>query len=591
MKNSSRYAMLSLLIITALSGCSSHSDKKPPLSDENFELEILHVNDLHSYTDPVSIGINTPKGMIKVDVGGAEALKSVVEERKRQNPDLIVISAGDQITGNALNYDTFHGESDAVLHGLLHTDYYMLGNHEFDHGGDGIETFMNFMKHYSPQSLMINSDMTAAPDSKVTDRGLSSHIRKVSGKNVAFYAVTNESKIVRSSSPEEGMSFKKTVPTINELTSENADRADIHILITHQGITSDKTNASLLNDVDIIIGGDSHTLCGNFSDKGISVDCPYPITATNASGHKICIVQAYEYGKVIGDLKVTFDGHGNVLQCGGTPVMPLWTDTAEPHKNSTLSKEEAVEEAGRLPNLPESPYISASKNNEATATLKSYRDVLETRKKVIGRSPRDFCNTRYPYAYCNIKGKSNPYGSETCQTLGKVILENTGADIYLVNSGMYRTDISKGDFTEEDLLNVTPFGNDVVEITMSGKDIYEVLNDTMEFVNEDLQSRSGGVPCGYGFSYSLRGKGKNPVSDISILTREGREESLDMNRNYRVLVTTYILKGKDGYSLLKGKKPLKNIGSDADIIRSYLRDHALPDIPENIRTIRSFSAE
>ena len=387
------------------------------------------------------------------------------------------------------------------------------------------------------------------------------------------------------------MSFKKTVPTINELTSENADRADIHILITHQGITSDKTNASLLNDVDIIIGGDSHTLCGNFSDKGISVDCPYPITATNASGHKICIVQAYEYGKVIGDLKVTFDGHGNVLQCGGTPVMPLWTDTAEPHKNSTLSKEEAVEEAGRLPNLPESPYISASKNNEATATLKSYRDVLETRKKVIGRSPRDFCNTRYPYAYCNIKGKSNPYGSETCQTLGKVILENTGADIYLVNSGMYRTDISKGDFTEEDLLNVTPFGNDVVEITMSGKDIYEVLNDTMEFVNEDLQSRSGGVPCGYGFSYSLRGKGKTPVSDISILTREGREESLDMNRNYRVLVTTYILKGKDGYSLLKGKKPLKNIGSDADIIRSYLRDHALPDIPENIRTIRSFSAE
>ena len=69
----------------------------------DFTLEILHVNDVHSYIDANKVSLKTPAGLVRVKVGGPEAIKSVIEERRKANPDVLVISAGDQITGNASN--------------------------------------------------------------------------------------------------------------------------------------------------------------------------------------------------------------------------------------------------------------------------------------------------------------------------------------------------------------------------------------------------------------------------------------------------------------------------------------------------------
>ena len=93
----------------------SPESSQESVGNADFVLEIMHVNDVHSYIDPAKVSLKTPIGMVRVKVGGPEAIKTVINTRRKANPDLIFISAGDQITGNASNYDTFHGEADAAV--------------------------------------------------------------------------------------------------------------------------------------------------------------------------------------------------------------------------------------------------------------------------------------------------------------------------------------------------------------------------------------------------------------------------------------------------------------------------------------------
>lgn len=560
----------------------------------DFTLEILHVNDVHSYIDANKVSLKTPAGLVRVKVGGPEAIKSVIEERRKANPDVLVISAGDQITGNASNYDNFHGEADAALHGMYKTDFYVYGNHEFDHGGKGLRTYVDFMKKLSPESVLLNSDMTVGPDSPLNgENGVTEAFREIQGHTVAFYGVTTGKKITHSSSPDPDMKFAETVPLINEMTAKHSDVAKIHVLVTHQGVIADRTNAALLNDVDIIVGGDSHSLCGDFSKYGFKGECTYPMTRVNATGHKICVVQANEYGKIIGDLKVSFDKDGHVLKCEGTPYMPLWTESAQLKgvPKSPEGKKTAEAEIKGLITQPDSPFIEARSNDTATRALQPYRDAIKAKFTTLGQAVQDTCTTRYPTDECVIKNAQNPFGSETCKVFSKVFLDELGGDIYLGNSGMFRVDMEEGDFTDGDLLAIIPFSNELKEVKLTGKEFVDVLNQVIRYINADVAARDGGTPCGWGFTYAMKMSGDTPVTDVMFTDASGKSQPINLKKTYRVLTTDYVLRGKDGFALLKKKKAGPVKGIDAPVVKEYLRKHgSFPELSaEELKTITSFT--
>jgi 5'-nucleotidase len=555
-------------------------------------LEIIHVNDVHSYIDPAGVTLKTDRGMVRVKAGGPEAIKSVIETRKKINPDALVISAGDQITGNAANYDIFHGKADAALHGMYGTDFYVLGNHEFDHGGKGIATFMEYMKELSPKSVLLNSDLTVGHDSPVKDTGVREYFKNVGDRTVVLYGVTAGGKIKESSSPDPDMNFSDTVSTINELTAKNRDKASIHVLVSHQGVIADRTNSALFNDVDIIIGGDSHSLCGNFSKYGLKGECTYPMTRENASGHKICVVQANEYGKIVGDLRVSFDSDGNVLKCEGSPFMPLWSETAYMKKVADPAddtKGMAVAAIRGLVNDPESTFIEARSNETASAAMKPYRDEIKSHYSYLGKAPQDLCSTRFPTDDCVIKNEVNPFGSESCRVFGMAYLDGTDAQILLGNSGGYRVDVESGDFTDATLLAVAPFSNELKTVDMKGSVFVDTLNQVMRYIGQDPAARDGGMPCGYGFSYSVDLTSKNPVTRVTVTDKSGKSAAIDPARTYRVMTNSFLLQGKDGYRNLKRLKVIRDFGVDSDVMKKYLAEHgSLPVLPENSRTITDF---
>jgi 5'-nucleotidase len=76
--------------------------------------------------------------------------------------------------------------------------------------------------------------------------------------------------------------------------------------------------AARLTDVDAVIGGDSHSLLGDFSAIGLAgSEGGYPTIATNKDGEQVCIGQAWEYNKAIGEMQLKFDTRGRISSCTG----------------------------------------------------------------------------------------------------------------------------------------------------------------------------------------------------------------------------------------------------------------------------------
>lgn len=550
--------------------------------DAAYTLEILHVNDVHSNIDPVRVSLRTEDGRtLRTAAGGPEALVSVIEARRKANPRLVMISAGDQITGNAANFDLFHGEADAVLHGIFRDDFYVLGNHEFDHGGNGIAAFVSYMRKHAPQAVFLNSDLSVGPQSPMKDTGVRSALREIGGRNVAFYGVTTPKKIERSSSPDPDMTFTPAVETVNRLSADNSSRADIHVLVSHEGIEEDVRNAGKYEDIDIIVGGDSHSLCGGFREFGLDGGCGYPAVLENASGHRICMVQANEYGKVIGDLLVSFDGEGNVISCAGRPFMPLdarhayFTDGG-----SEPGDPEAVRAALDLIADERSPFILSMPEKSVTERLGPWRRKIAEHDALLGTATEDLCSTRQPAETCLIRNAPVPGGSEVCRAFGEMYLSasGSGASIFLGNSGGFRTDVERGAFTENSLLGVTPFRNHIVLVRLTGRELVSLLSHAMSYISADIESRDGGIPCGSGFSYAMDLPGGS-ASDVRIRLSDGTYAPADPAAVYDVLVPDYIMRGKDGYDALAEKKPVSDFGIDADLVRKYLKEHgSLPQL-------------
>jgi len=84
------------------------------------------------------------------------------------------------------------------------------------------------------------------------------------------------------------------------------------IVLSHSGYMVDQAVAANTTGVDVIVGGHSNTLLSNTNERA---EGAYPTMVGD-----MAIVQAYAYGKFLGELNVTFDNAGNIVQAVGEPL-------------------------------------------------------------------------------------------------------------------------------------------------------------------------------------------------------------------------------------------------------------------------------
>ena len=124
------------------------------------------------------------------------------------------------------------------------------------------------------------------------------------------------------SSPGNTVKFNEEIQCIrDEIEKLKRKRVDIIIGLGHSGWTKDVEIAQMLPDIDVIVGGHTHTFL--YSGKPPSFEVPkeeYPIVINHGS-HQSLVVQAYAYGKYLGLIDIEFDKKGNIQAFEGKPIL------------------------------------------------------------------------------------------------------------------------------------------------------------------------------------------------------------------------------------------------------------------------------
>lgn len=552
---------------SALAGMAISYATAAPFAAQAADLTILHINDHHSHLaadgsmDLILAGEKT-----RVSAGGFPMLAAQFEALSDENENVLKLHAGDAMMGS-LYFTLFKGEADAALMNAICFDAFALGNHEFDLGDAGLRDFIDFLRRGDCGTPVLAANVLpevgVSPLAPVAqdDYILPYTIKEVGGAKVGIIGIDIKKKTMESSSPDPTTRFLDEAETaqkyIDELTAAGIDRI---VLLTHVQYGNDLILAKTLNGVDVIIGGDSHTLLGEeFAPLGLSPKGPYPTVVTGADGNTVCVAQVWEYAHVVGELHVDFKPDGTVASCTGTPHLPLADSFKRKNADGDRVELEGTDRQAVLAAIAEHPYLRLSLEDEtAKSVLASFAAVVDERKaEVIGTTTDDLCLERIPgqgrSKICEPSDTAG-HGSDITMLVAYAFREmsKTG-DIAIQNGGGVRIDVPAGPISIGTAYELLPFSNTLVELTMTGAEIHAVLEDALDYALLPDGS-TGAYPYAAGLRWHVdlsAAKG----SRLTGLEYKGPSDdawsSLDLARSYKVITNDYIGAGRDGYATFK----------------------------------------
>lgn len=541
-------------------------------SSKAIDLTILHMNDHHSHIaadefdfDVTDLTLSTTKESgdaideVEVVFGGFPMLVSLFNTLESQHDNVLKLHAGDAITGT-LYYSLFNGAADAAVMNQICFDAFSLGNHEFDDGDTGLANFLDALNSTACNTPALAANIVPANNSAIASDYIKAYtIKEFDGEKVGIIGIDIAGKTKNSSNPDDATQFLDETTTaqanIDKLTEMGINKI---ILMTHYQYFNDLKLAAALDGVDIIVGGDSHTLLGDdtFTDLGFHASAEYPTVVTDAKGKTVCIVQAWEYAHLMGKLQVSFDAAGDVTACQGHPYMPIdgqnfvykYADGDERKLNST-------DQSTVVKALTAHPEIVVAQPDATTLnllnTFNEQVSVLE--QTVIGTTTQDLCLERFPgqgrSTVCEVSA-TYIQGSDISNIVAKAFLTVTPtADIAIQNGGGVRVDIAAGNFTIADAFTLLPFSNTLVTLDMTGQQIIDVLEEALANTLDNNGS-SGSYPYASGLRFEVDASQEagNRISNVEVNSRvSGDWAAININTVYTVVTNDFIASGRDGY--------------------------------------------
>lgn len=560
------FAPLLLALSLGLSACGSGDDAPvfPPLT-----LNIAHINDHHSQLEPfANTELKLDGVATQVELGGF-ARQTALYKALAGTPNLLKLHAGDAMTGT-LYYTFFRGVADARLMNSICFDAFVPGNHEFDDGDGVLRGFLDELAKGSCQTAVVSANVQPQAGTALAPSGAAAAlqpwvIRKIDGVEVGIVGITIGAKTVNSSRPLATTRFLNEAEAAQNAIDALRARGVRHIvLLTHQGYENDKALAAQLTDVDVIIGGDSHTLLGDFQAQGVASSGAYPTLARNKAGETVCIGQAWEYAKAFGLMNVAFDKQGRVERCGGQASLVIG-DSSFKRKDASGAWQPLsdTERQTLLARLQATPAVKAvAPDAGALQTLSAYTAQVNAEKaKPIGTASEALCLVRRPGESTNrsagVAGceaaNTLARGSDAAQVVAEAFLyASKRADFALQNAGGVRTPVAAGALSMNTAFTLLPFTNVLVELDIKGYEVLAALEDAIAN-HLDASQSDGSHPYAAGLRWDLdmsRPKGQR-VGNVQVRQRStGTWSALDPARTYVLVTNDFIATGKDGYTTL-----------------------------------------
>ncbi len=373
-------------------------------------ITVVHTNDVHG-----RILTDESNGVL-----GLAKVATIVEQTRAENPHTLVLDGGDALHGtNEAQF--FSGASVVNAMNCVGVDVMVPGNHDFNYGYEHLLAL-----EQDAAFDIVSGNVLKGTEGESEESLLKPYIiRELAGLKVAVFGLSSvDTPILTHPKNVAGLTFVDPIATAKAMVEDLAG-ADCIIALTHIGYDIDLELAKAVPEIDLIIGGHSHTEV---------------VTAEKVN--QTYIAQTGEHTKNVGRQHLVFY-QGKLVGVISDPVSYDAAIPASPRANKLI---ETVGER-----------------------------VKEEMKAVIGSTVSPLDGVRE-----HVRARETNLGN----LIADVMRWNTDADIAMTNGGGIRASIAPGEITINDVVTVLPFGNTLATIKLTGEQLVSVLEHSVRLYPE-----------------------------------------------------------------------------------------------------------
>lgn len=513
--------------------------------DRQVSLQLLGFNDFHGQLSPRTLS-NRP-------VGGAAVLASYLQTAAKGIEDsTLIVHAGDFVGASPPNSALLQDEpAISFLNLLANKDCKpksaskcevvgTLGNHEFDEGKAELLRLLNGGQHANGPFLEPSWQGSRIPyvSANVVDAESGKPIlppyviKKLPGVPVAIIgAVLKDTPSVVTPSGVAGLKFLDEAEAINRYVPELQAQGVHTIIVTvHQGLsqtsyegptsaTAAAPSGALLDvikrlhdDVDVVVSGHTHA----FTNAIVK----------NSNDVPILVTQAFSASTAYADIDLVIDRKTHDVVSKSAQIVTTWADVGP-----GLSPVAAVKTLVEAADAKVAPLVNV----------------------VVGQASAAITRAQ------NAAGES---------ALGNLIADAqraaVAADIAFMNPGGIRADLPAGTLSWGTLFTVQPFGNTVVKLSLTGQQIYDLLNQQWGAP----QPAGGRILQISGLTYAW--DSSIPEGGKRVLEVRDATGPISLTEHYDIAANSFIAAGGDNFTVFKNSASQQGGPIDLDALIDHL---------------------
>nr|WP_316639158.1 bifunctional UDP-sugar hydrolase/5'-nucleotidase UshA [uncultured Roseateles sp.] len=510
---------LALVALFAVGGCAVQTPRAP------LKLTVMHTNDHHGRFWTNADGEY-----------GLAARKTLIDriraEVRADGGHTLLLDGGDVNTG-VPESDLLDAEPDFKGMDLIGYDATAVGNHEFDKPPAVLAKQRQWVKYPLLAANIYKDGQRMFEPYRVFERG---------GYKIAVMGLTTDDtqKMV---SPDNiaGVVFRKPAEEAAQLVPELRAQADMVIAATHMGhypdgnrgvnAPGDVEMARAVRGLDLVVGGHSQDpvcmLAENLRNEAYVPGQPCAPDRQNGAW----IVQAHEWGKYVGRADFVIDGAGKI-ELVRYQLLPVNLKKTLPDGTKTTYTAP----------IPQDPQMRAF--------LEPFQTAGDVRLGVpVGSADGLLDGDR-------VRVRRQP--TSLGVLVARAMMDKTGADLAVINSGGVRESLQPGAISYRDVLKVHPFGGMLALVQLKGDELLAYLQATAR-----MTPGSGAFPQTAGVQMRIVG-GQLESAQVG-------GQAIDPQRIYRLAISVFTAAGGDGYPKLDKHPGFVNTGFvDADVLRAFI---------------------
>lgn len=395
----------------------------------DFCVKIVHTNDIHARVEENA----------KSSIIGMPKLKTLIDGFTEDADMDLVIDSGDLFHGQSIA-TLVQGESIAELVKACGYDIMTAGNHDWNYGKDRLKELAKLADVEMLTGNVIDENGEQFFDNQYYFETTAKNGQEL---KVGIFGVIDPDIYSKTAGTNvEGLTFTDSAEYAIKAADELEEMGcDVVIALTHT--YNPVSLASKVDGVDLWLAGHEH------------VDINTEVTTPDGSKSYVIENGYYLYEAGLIDLECSLDSDGELVSI---------------EINADKADYTAVE------NIEENAEVKAVLDN-----IKAEQSVILN--QVVGSTPEDLDGV-----WEDLRIDETNLG----RAVTDAYLLETGADIAFENAGGIRASVKKGDLTYGDIIGISPFGNYIVTKQITGKQLVEILETSIDIQIKSIAANDSG---------------------------------------------------------------------------------------------------